>query len=97
MIIEFWKTGENPITCYSSVKNKSEPLTVRVPYQGKKINTQPVIVEFADGRNQRFESVVEAAFQLKVDKSALYNKLNGKGKPLLGFTIYKLEKSIINQ
>lgn len=97
MIIEFWKTGENPITCYSSLKNNSETVTVKVTSQGKKINTQAVMVEHADGRNQRFESVVKAAFELKVDKSVLYNQLNGKGKPAPGIIIYKLEKSKINQ
>lgn len=97
MIIEFWKTGENPITCYTSLKNKSEPVTVTIPAQGKKAKMQPVMVEHADGRNQKFETVVEAAFALKVDKQALYNMLNKRGKPILGFTIYKLEKSIINK
>jgi hypothetical protein len=92
MIIEFWKTGENPITCYNSLKNKSEPVTVKIPSQGKKAKMQPVMIEHLDGKKKRFETVVEAAFELKVDTQVLYNILNKRGKLIPGIKIYKLEK-----
>ena len=91
MIIEFWKTGENPITCYNSRPNKES--IVKVPKQLKKQTTQPVLVEFADGKNQEYETVVEAAAALKIESSKLYNILNGKGKPSLKYSVYKIGKS----
>lgn len=92
MIIEFWKTGENPITCYNSLKNNSE--TVRVPYQGKKVNTQAVTVEHKNGAKEEFTSVVDAAKSLNIKSSTIYNHINGRGKKIPEFEIYK---SIINQ
>lgn len=95
MIIEFWKTKENPITCYHSRKNKE--MIGKVPTTSKKHqngNQQPVMVEFPNGEKQEYKSVLEAATAVEMKSDALYAMLNGRKKNL---TEYKIYKSIINQ
>lgn len=92
MIIEFWKTGENPITCYSSVKDRKQ--SGRVPKLEKKITTQAVTVQHKNGAKEEFTSVVDAAKSLNIKSSALYNILNDKSRQQEEYQIYK---SKINQ
>lgn len=95
MIIEFWKTGENPITCYSSVKNKKE--YVRVPKKRaikiKIYNKQPVIVKSPKGEKQ-YDSVVLCAEELGIKTDFIYQRLNGH---LKNNGEYQFFKSKINQ
>ena len=95
MIIEFWKTGENPITCYSSVKNKRE--TVRVPKKRaikiKTFNTQSVIVKSPEGEKE-YKSVVLCAAELGLKSDFIYQRLNGH---LKNDGEYQFFKSKINQ
>lgn len=95
MIIEFWKTGENPITCYGSVKNKRE--SVRVPKKRElktpRPHKQPIIVKSPQGEKE-YESVVLCAAELKIQSSTIYAKLNGNQK---NNGEYQFFKSKINQ
>lgn len=95
MIIEFWKTNENPITCYGSVKNKRE--SVRVPKKRavkvQKYNTQAVIVKTPEGQKE-FKSVVLCAVELGVKTDFIYQRLNGH---LKNNGEYQFFKSKINQ
>ena len=94
MIIEFWKTGENPITCYSSVKNTRESVTV--PKLKKKGTTQAVTVEHKNGEKEEFLSVVDAAKSLNIKIYTLYNQINGKGKIPTEYQIYKSKINHLN-
>lgn len=51
MIIEFWKTNENSITCYKSRPNKSGETNNKVMGKATKGSTikKPVIVESPNG------------------------------------------------
>lgn len=91
MIIEFWKTKENPITCYQSRKNKEEvigkiPITPKKPQKG---NEKPVMVESPNGKKQEYKSVLEAATAVGMKSDALYAMLNGRKKNLTEYKIYK--------
>ena len=57
MIIEFWKTGENPITCYDSTK-AVEKMPDRVPTKKNSNNQKPVTVVSKTGVKEEFESVI---------------------------------------
>ena len=95
MIIEFWKTKENPITCYQSRKNKDEVIG-KIPTTSKKHqngNQQPVMVESPNGEKQEYKSVLEAASAVGMKSDALYAMLNGRKK---NRTEYKIYKSGIN-
>jgi hypothetical protein len=98
MIIEFWKTKENPITCYRSRKNREETIG-KIPTTPKRLlsnkhRMQPVIVEHPTGEKQEYKSVTDAATALKIKDNTLCSILNGRGKQP---TEYKVFKSIINQ
>lgn len=88
MIIEFWKTGENPITCYHSVKNKEQP-EQRIPKKLIKSRKQAVTVVSPDGKKEEYESVVQAADAVGVNKQMLYDFFNGRAKNTTQFEIYK--------
>lgn len=92
MIIEFWKTKENPITCYQSRPNKES--SVKVPNKILKPKMRPVTVEFPNGEKQEHISVTDAALALKINSSTLSAILNGRGKQPAQ---YKVFKSKINQ
>jgi hypothetical protein len=92
MIIEFWKTNENPITCYDSRKNKEEAIP-KIPKKRQKNNTQPVMVESPDGKKEEYKSVVEAAAVVGMNCNTLYAFLNGRAK---NTTKYKIYKSTLN-
>jgi hypothetical protein len=87
MIIEFWKTGENPILCYHSVKPKKE--VVRVPKNIAKTKKISVTVVSLNGKKQEYESVVKAAEAVGVTKQFLYDYFNGRGKNSTEYQIYK--------
>lgn len=88
MIIEFWKTGENPITCYYSRKNK-EQLEPKIPNKLIKSRKQAVTVVSPNGKKQEYESVVQAADAVGVNKQMLYDFFNGRAKNTTEFQIYK--------
>ena len=95
MIIEFWKTNENPITCYSSVIGKKE--RVRIPKKRaikiQKHNAQAVIVKSSTGEKE-FKSVVLCAKELELKTDYIYQRLNGHCK---NSGEYQFFKSKINQ
>ena len=96
-IIEFWKTGENPITCYVSKPMKDIveiPFHKQPSFKKKLHNLQPVIIEDDKGEKVEIESVVATAPILKISKAKLYDILNGRGKNDTGYKVYK---SQINQ
>ena len=92
MIIEFWKTGENPITCYDSTK-AFEKMPDRVPTKKNSNNQKPVTVVSKTGVKEEFESVVKAADAVGMNPSTLASFLNGRAKNETEYTIYK---SILN-
>lgn len=93
MAIEFWKTKENPITCYISTGTRYKTEAVKEPREGK-VNSQrvPIMVERNDGTVDEYESVVLAAKALSVKESSLYAYLNGHGKNPTEYKIYKSTK-----
>lgn len=88
MIIEFWKTGENPITCYNSRK-AVEGVHDRVPTKKNSNNKKPVTVVSKTGVKEEFESVIKAADAVGISSNALYSFLNGRAENKTEFTIYK--------
>jgi hypothetical protein len=92
MIIEFWKTNENPITCYDSRKNKEEAIP-KIPKKRQKNIKQPVTVESPNGEKEEHPSVVEAAKAVGMNCNTLYAVLNGRAK---NTTKYKIYKSTLN-
>ena len=88
MIIEFWKTGENPITCYHSTKPKQE--VVRVPKSIRKGRKLAVMVVSPNGKKTEYESVAKAADAVGVHKQFLYDYFNGRSKNSTKYQIYKL-------
>jgi hypothetical protein len=88
MIIEFWKTGENPITCYDS--RKVTECSPRKPTKKNyKKNTQSVMVESPNGEQEEYKSVVLAALAVGMNCNTLYAMLNGRAKNQTEFKIYK--------
>ena len=92
--IEFWKTGENPITCYVSRPTVSlEPEILKRPIRKSKNCRQAVTTIDQSGKKEEYESVVKAADALKIDKNSLYAFLNGhRDNP----TSYQIFKSNLN-
>ena len=95
MIIEFWKTNENAITCYKSkpfiYKGAITPL--RSIAKKKYFPKTPVIVEKPSGKKEEYESMRQAACAMEVTPQKLYDFLNGKGP---NPTEYKIYKSTLN-
>ncbi|MEZ0182627.1 hypothetical protein AB9T89_10305 [Flavobacterium oncorhynchi] len=102
-IIEFWKTGENPITCYNSrpcisiekempkkQKKEKEIRPDNFMPQGRK---QAVIVLDKKGNKTEYESVVRTSEALNINSSSLYAILNGR---LENKTEYQIFKSTLN-
>jgi hypothetical protein len=92
MIIEFWKTNENPITCYYSRKNLEES-PPKIPKKRQREVRQPVMVESPNGEKEEHKSVVDAAVAIGMNCNTLYAVLNGRAK---NHTEYKIYKSQIN-
>lgn len=95
MIIEFWKTKENPITCYSSRPNEcGEPVKRGNPKRKTNDHKKvPITVESANGEKEEYPSVVEAAAAAGINHNTLYAVLNGRAK---NTTEYKIYKSTLN-
>ena len=92
MIIEFWKTDENPITCYKSRKI-IEVVAKKIPKKQPTKIKVPVTVVSQEGVKEEFESVVKAADAVGMNPSTLASFLNGRAKNKTEYTIYK---SILN-
>lgn len=92
MIVEFWKTNENPITCYNNRKS-TEIMPVRVP--GKKTNRQnvPVTIISQSGIKKEFDSVRKAADAVGMDPTTLSSFLNGRAKNKTDYQIYKSDRN----
>ncbi|MBX9886655.1 MAG: hypothetical protein K2Y30_01820 [Flavobacteriaceae bacterium] len=98
MIVEFWKTNENPITCYSSkpfIQNEASSLIKIKPRIGKTqaYRSIPVTVETKQGEVNTYPTVFEASQALGMTYNGLCALLNGKAKNL---TEYKIYKSTLN-
>lgn len=102
-IIEFWKTGENPITCYNSRPcisiEKEMPKRQKVQKEIRQENYMPqgrkqaVVVLDKNGNKSEYESVVKTSEALNINSSTLYAVLNGR---LENKTEYKIFKSSLN-
>ena len=94
MAIEFWKTKENPITCYKSRPNQcGNPVKRGKPKRNTNQQKVPITVESPDGEKEEFPSVVEAASATGINHNTLYAVLNGRAK---NPTEYKIYKSTLN-
>lgn len=95
MIIEFWKTNENAITCYKSRPNLSRETVKREKPKRKTNNHKKiaVTVESPNGKKEEFPSVIEAANAAGMNCNTLYAFLNGRAK---NTTEYKIYKSTLN-
>lgn len=87
MIIEFWKTGDNPITCYSISKENE---TIRIPNKILKGRKVAVTVICPKGQKSEYESVKKAAEAVGVPAQFLYDYLNGRCN---NTTKYQINKS----
>jgi hypothetical protein len=89
MIIEFWKTNENPITCYQSkpcVNIGNFP--ARIARKGSTIKKAVTVVS-ATGEKEEYPSVFEASLAVKMNYSTLCSFLNGRAKNPTEYKIYK--------
>jgi hypothetical protein len=95
MIIEFWITNENAITCYKSRPNRSgdSNRTAKVKPRKGSTNKISVIVESSNGDKEEFPSVSDASKHVGMNYSTLCSFLNGRSK---NTTEYKIYKSIVN-
>jgi hypothetical protein len=90
MIIEFWKTGENPITCYKSmivVDNETTQLRSKVK-KGSTIK-KPITIEHKNGDKEEYSSVFAASVAIGTNYSTLCSFLNGRAKNPTDYTIYR--------
>lgn len=92
MIIEFWKTNENSITCYKSRPNKEEAI-LKIPKKRQKNLKQPITIESPTGVKEDFPSVAAASDAIKMNVNTMYAFLNGRAK---NPTEYKIYKSTLN-
>lgn len=91
-IIEFWLTGENPITCYQSRKNHQVLVKIpqsRTPKHKTKGCRKPVIVIDNLGYTTRYESIVLAVAATGISPNSIYALLNGRPSKVIGYQIYK--------
>lgn len=95
MIIEFWKTGLHPITCYGSNTIRKESVRVPKKRSVKKPSgtKQPITVKSAKG-DKAYESIALCAAELKINANTIYSMLNGRKK---NEGEYQFFKSKINQ
>jgi hypothetical protein len=95
MIIEFWKTNENPITCYYSKPCVNTGTIRPVKAKAKKGSTikKPITVESPNGDKQEYPSVFDASVAVKMNYNTLCAFLNGRAK---NPTEYKIYKSTLN-
>lgn len=89
-IIEFWQTGENPITCYTSRPNIDvEPVIFKKNVRDIIKSRVSVTTIDKSGKKEVHLSVVKAAEVLKMNKSTLYSILNGHTKNTSEYEIFK--------
>jgi hypothetical protein len=95
MIIEFWKTNENAITCYKSRPNRSGETNSPSKVKTRKGATikKPITVESPDGEKEEYKSVFDASKAVGMNYSTLCAFLNGRAK---NPTEYKIYKSTLN-
>ena len=94
MIIEFWKTGENPITCYNSRKTTAvDKNRIRKRQTLKHHNLRAVTFITSSGEQQNYESVVQASEKTGLTRNQIYDIINGR---LKNKTEYQIFKSQIN-
>ena len=94
MIIEFWKTNENSVTCYKSRPNQCDnPVKRGKPKRKTNQQKVPITVESPNGDTEEYPSVVEAASATGINHNTLYAFLNGRAK---NPTEYKIYKSTLN-
>ena len=81
MIIEFWKTGENPITCYDSVKTIAIDVE-RIKKKTPKNNNNLRAVTFISktGVVTNYESVVQASDKTGLNKNCIYEIISSRMK-----------------
>lgn len=91
MIIEFWKTGENPITCYQSKPcvNIGNDIPMKAKFKKGSTIKKAVTVEHPNGEKDEYPSVFEAAIAVKMNYSTLCSFLNGRAKNQTEYKIYK--------
>lgn len=90
-VIEFWKTGENPITCYRS-KSQSKSDTGRGEKKEKALGKtvkKSITVEDENGEKEIYPSVKAASDALKFKYSTMCGFLNGRCNNPTGLKIYK--------
>jgi hypothetical protein len=87
--IEFWKTKENPITCYKSKPNKGfeKKLKTKIKF----IRKQPVMIINELGIEEKFETAVEASKYIGINAPRLYAILSGRLKNNTGYIINKIQ------
>lgn len=92
MIIEFWKTNENPITCYNSRKRVSDE-EIEVSNHPKisrmHKNKTPVTVIHPDGKAEQMESAKAASEVVGITINAMYAILNGHSQNKTKFQFFK--------
>jgi hypothetical protein len=91
MIIEFWKTNENPITCYHSKPCVNIGNSIPMTRKYKKGSTikKAITVEHPNGDKDEYVSVAQTAIAIKMNYSTLCSLLNGRAKNPTEFKIYK--------
>jgi hypothetical protein len=92
MIIEFWKTGENPITCYESIKTTGiDTKRIKKTIRKNNHNLRAVTFISKEGIKSYYDSVVQASEQTGVDRGKIYLIINGKIKNKTAYQIFKTE------
>lgn len=93
MIIEFWKTGENPITCYDSRKTTEIDIE-RIRKRTPKINNNLRAVTFISktGVVNNYESVVQASDKTGVKRHRIYEIISGRMNNNTEYQIFKSEQ-----
>jgi hypothetical protein len=91
MIIEFWKTSENPITCYQSKPcvNLGNDIPMKAKFKKGSTIKKAITVENTDGGKEEYPSVFAASIAVKMNYSTLCSFLNGRAKNPTKFKIYK--------
>lgn len=90
-IIEFWKTGENPITCFRSRKNNNvfPKVSLNIVLEKSK-KKQEVLFISSVGERKKYESIIEASIELNIPPNTVYAILNGRLKNKTGYAIQKI-------
>jgi hypothetical protein len=91
MIVEFWKSNENPITCY-----KSKPCVTAGQDPGAKVKLkkgssikQRITIEFPTGEKVEYPSVLEASAAVKINYNTFRSWLHGSRTNSSEYKIYR--------